>query len=222
MSSDDADTQINQLRESLSRWNRSNTTSTTFGENARSFFNSWTDSITERANDMYQRLPMTTQDLSLLSQNNNPNDNEPSWFNLSRWERITLFICFLLGSIACFIICVFLFPVLAIKPRKFALLWTMGTLLFVLAFGVMMGPFKFLKHIVSRERLPFTSFFFISCFTTLYFAAIQKNTILTILCAAVELISVLYYIISYFPMGATSLRMLSSFGMNSARGALHI
>lgn len=217
----DADAQINQLRESLSRWNRSNTTTaSTFGENARSFFNSWSDSITERANDMYQRLPITTQDLPLLSQNNN--DDEPSWFNLSRWERITLFICFLLGSIACFTICVFLFPALAIKPRKFALLWTMGSLLFVLAFGVMMGPFKFLKHIISKERLPFTSFFFLSCLATLYFAAIQKNTILTIVCAAVELVSVLYYIISYFPMGATSLRMLSSFGMNTARGALHI
>lgn len=217
----DADAQINQLRESLNRWNRSNaTTANTFGENARSFFNSWSDSITERANDMYQRLPMTTQDLPLLSQNNN--DDEPSWFNLSRWERITLFICFLLGSIVCFTICIFLFPVLAIKPRKFALLWTMGSLLFVLAFGVMMGPFKFLKHITSRERLPFTTFFFLSCFTTLYFAAIQKSTILTIVCAAVELVSVLYYIISYFPMGATSLRMLSSFGMNTARGALHI
>lgn len=211
-----ADSQINQLRESLGRWNQAHQNNNTQQDdsNIRSFFSSWTDSFNERANDMYQRLPMTTQDLTA--------SEEPSWFKLSRWEKLSLFICFILGSIACFTICIFLFPVLAIKPRKFALLWTMGSLLFVLAFGIMMGPVTYLKHITSKERLPFTSFFFLSCFSTVYCASIMKSTILTIISAAIELIAVLYYAISYFPMGSTGLRMLSTFGISTARGALHI
>ncbi|CAL9730849.1 protein transport protein Sft2p [Monosporozyma unispora] len=215
--SNSADSQINQLRESLGRWNQShqnnNTHNTSAGESARSFFSSWTDTLNERANDVYQRLPLTNQDLTT---------EEPSWFTLSRWERLTLFVCFILGSAACFTICIFLFPVLAVKPRKFALLWTMGSLLFVLAFGIMMGPVAYFKHISSRERLPFTLFFFFSCFATVYFAAISKSTIMTLIFAIIELVAVLYYAISYFPMGSTGLRMLSSFGVNTARGALHI
>ncbi|KAF4004094.1 Got1/Sft2-like family protein [Saccharomyces cerevisiae] len=132
------------------------------------------------------------------------------------------FCLFLLGATACFTLCTFLFPVLAAKPRKFGLLWTMGSLLFVLAFGVLMGPLAYLKHLTARERLPFSMFFFATCFMTIYFAAFSKNTVLTITCALLELVAVIYYAISYFPFGATGLRMLSSAGVNSARGVLRI
>lgn len=137
-------------------------------------------------------------------------------------RKMVLFVCFLLGATACFTLCTFLFPVLAAKPRKFGLLWTMGSLLFVLAFGVLMGPLAYLKHLTARERLPFSMFFFATCFMTIYFAAFSKNTVLTITCALLELVAVIYYAISYFPFGATGLRMLSSAGVNSARGVLRI
>ena len=116
----------------------------------------------------------------------------------------------------------FLFPVLAVQPRKFGLLWSMGSLLFVLAFGVLQGPIAYMKHLTSRERLPFTVFFFTSCFMTIYFAAFTKSTLLTIPCAVLELIAVIYYAVSYFPFGGTGLRMISSIGVNQARGVLRI
>ncbi|CCC70368.1 hypothetical protein NCAS_0E02980 [Naumovozyma castellii] len=206
----------NQFRDALSRWNNSRTqTSQAEESNAGSFFSRLSENLNTRANDVYQRLPMTRQDLM-------QNTEEPSWFSLSRTERLILFVCFLLGAAACFTLCIFLFPVLAIKPRKFGLLWSMGSLLFVLAFGVFMGPFAYLKHLTSKERLPFTVFFFTTCFLTIYFAAFMKSTILTIPCAVLQLIAVLYYAISYFPFGGTGLRMLSSMGLSTARGALRI
>lgn len=206
---------VNNLRDSLNRWNESRShNSQGFNEGAKTIFASWADSINERAQDVYQRLPLTQQDLT-----ENP---EPDWFSLSRTERLSLFVCFVLGSIACFTICVFLFPVLAVQPRKFGLLWSMGSLLFVLAFGVLQGPVAYMKHITSKDRLPFTAFFFVTCLLTIYFAAIAKSTLLTIPCAILELIAVIYYGVSYFPFGATGLRMISSVGINQARGALHI
>ncbi|CCF59144.1 hypothetical protein KAFR_0G01110 [Kazachstania africana CBS 2517] len=212
---DSNDSQINQLRESLNRWSTNRTQEPqSINESAKTMFASWADSINERASDIYQRLPMTRQDLV--------EDAEPSWFTLSRSERLLLFICFILGSAACFTLCVFLFPVLAINPRKFALLWTMGSLLFVLAFGVMMGPVAYIKHLTSKERVPFTLFFFFSCLLTIYFAAFAKSTVLTIISAVLELIAVLYYAVSYFPMGAAGLRIISTVGVNTARGVLRI
>ncbi|QLG71500.1 hypothetical protein HG535_0B05420 [Zygotorulaspora mrakii] len=212
---ENTEAQVSSLRDSLNRWNESRGQhSKGFNESAKTLFSSWADSINNSAQDVYQRLPLTRQDLV--------QDQEPSWFTLSRTERLLLFICSILGSIACFTICIFLFPVLAVNPRKFGLLWSMGSLLFVLAFGVLMGPSSYVKHLISRERLPFTIFFFTSCLLTIYFAAIAKSTLLTIPCAILELIAVLYYGISYFPMGATGLKMISSVGVNTARGALHI
>ena len=211
----DNNDQVNLLRDSLSRWNQGRAQqSQGFNESAKTLFSSWADSINERAQDVYSRLPVSRQDLI--------QDEEPAWFNLSRTARLILFVCFILGSAACFTLCVFLFPVLAIKPRKFGILWSVGSLLFVLAFGIFQGPVAYIKHLTSRERLPFTVFFFGTCALTIYFAAFMKSTILTIPCAVLELIAVLCYAISYFPFGGTGLRMLSSFGINTARGALHI
>lgn len=41
---------------------------------------------------------------------------------VSRWDRILIFSGCNLGAAACFIICFFLFPIVAVRPRKFAIL----------------------------------------------------------------------------------------------------
>lgn len=152
MSEEQPPDQVNSLRDSLSRWNQTRQqNSQGFNESAKTLFSSWADSLNTRAQDIYQTLPVSRQDLV--------QDQEPSWFQLSRTERMVLFVCFLLGATACFTLCIFLFPVLAAKPRKFGLIWTMGSLLFVFAFGVLMGPVAYLKHLTARERLPFSLFF---------------------------------------------------------------
>ncbi|GCF00900.1 protein transport protein sft2 [Zygosaccharomyces mellis] len=211
----DSSNQFNSFRNSFQRWNENRSqNSQGFNESAKTLFSSWADSFNNTAQDVYARLPLTRQDVE--------QDQEPPWFSLSRTERLLLFLSFILGSAACFTICVFLFPALAVKPRKFGLLWSMGSLLFVLAFGVLMGPIAYLKHLSSKERIPFTIFFFGTCLLTIYFAAISKSTILTLPCAILELVAVVYYAISYFPFGAAGMRMMSYAGFNTARGALQI
>lgn len=41
---------------------------------------------------------------------------------VSRWDRMLAFTICNLGAAACFVICFFLFPVLSLRPRKFAVL----------------------------------------------------------------------------------------------------
>ncbi|AMD20482.1 HDL262Cp [Eremothecium sinecaudum] len=211
-----ADDQNGNLRNSFNRWNeaRSQNQSRGLGQSAKELFSGWADSINERTQGIYQRLPLTQQDLVQTQ--------EPEWFSLTRMERLALFGCFILGSIGCFAICFMLFPVLALKPRKFGMLWSMGSMLFILAFGVLQGPVAYMKHLTSKDRLPFTLFFFLTCFLTIYFAAFTRSTLLTIPCALLELVAVVYYAISYFPFGGQGLRMMSTFGLSSARGALRI
>jgi len=139
-------------------------------------------------------------------------EEEEGWFALSRWDRLLIFAGLNLGALALFVICFTLFPIVALRPRKFAILWSMASALFLASWAVMMGPLVYVKHLVSTERLPFTATYFGSIALTLYFALGLRITILTILSAAVQIICLVWYTISYFPMGSTGLKFAARFG----------
>lgn len=48
--------------------------------------------------------------------------------------------------------------------------WSVGSLLFLLSWMALMGPFVYLRHLISGSRLPFTAAYFGSIALTLYFA----------------------------------------------------
>jgi Got1/Sft2-like family len=78
----------------------------------------------------YIRLPTSTQDLppQLPAQ---PQQESAGWFVLSHWERLIAFICCVLGAAVCFIIAFMFLPFLVTRPRKFVVLWTVGSILFL-------------------------------------------------------------------------------------------
>ncbi|QPG73942.1 hypothetical protein FOA43_001257 [Brettanomyces nanus] len=170
---------------------------------AKSLFSAAADSLQDGYEQAYNVLPLTNQDLP---------QEEPSWFQMSRFERTVGFFLFILGSLVCFGLGILLFPVLTLKPRKFAMLWTLGSILFVLSFGCLQGPADYCRHLISKERLPFTVVFFGSVIGTLYCAAILKSTVLTLIMGIVEIFAVAYYTLSYFPFGAQGLSVLTSMG----------
>lgn len=137
---------------------------------------------------------------------------EPEWFTLSYWDRLLVFGICLLGSIACFALCFFIMPVLALKPRKFAVLWSLGSMLFIISFGVLQGPLNYLKHLLSSTRILFTVAYFGSIILTLVFSIGLKSTLLTILACIMQVVAALWYGVSYFPMGTQSLKFASRIG----------
>ncbi|KAL4813670.1 Got1/Sft2-like family-domain-containing protein [Aspergillus spinulosporus] len=139
-------------------------------------------------------------------------EEEDTFFALSRWDRMLIFSACNLGAAVCFVICFFLFPVLSLKPRKFAILWSVGSLLFLLSWAVLMGPMIYVRHLISGSRLPFTAAYFGSIAMTLYFAIGLHNTFLTLLSSIFQLAALLWYIVSYFPMGSTGLQFMGRFG----------
>ncbi|KAF5210295.1 putative transport protein [Clavispora lusitaniae] len=166
-------------------------------------FAEWGDYVRSGANNLYDALPSYNTSTSA--------SQEPSWFQMSRFERIVGFGCCLGASLLCFALGFFMFPVLALKPTKFAFLWSMGSLLFVVSFGILQGPHAYVKHLMGRERIVFTSVFFGSVLTTMYCAAILKSTLLTIFASVIEMFAILYYIFSYFPFGASTVTWFGSY-----------
>lgn len=148
--------------------------------------------------DGYVRLPSTSGDLppQLPAQSRG---EEEALFNLSRWDRMIVFAMLVLGSAACFFLAFFFLPILALRPRKFVTLWTVGSLLFISSFAALQGPVPYAKHLLSGTRLPFTAAYFGSMAATLYFSIGLNSTILTILFAAVQMVALLWYLVSYFP-----------------------
>lgn len=198
----------------LSNW-RNSRSNNDFSNQATSFFSNIGSNIQntfQNTVDSAQNvLPLNTSDLLGSSE-------EPSWFQLSRFERYSGFFVLLLGSIACFALGFFLFPVLTLKPRKFVMLWTLGSVLFFFSFGVLQGPVSYMKHLTSKERLPFTVIFLSSQIGTIYCAVILKSTILSLGMGIIEMMAILWYTASYFPFGAQTMQYIFGAGARQVSG----
>ncbi|WOO81469.1 Protein transport protein sft2 [Vanrija pseudolonga] len=145
---------------------------------------------------------------------------EEAYFALSRWERFLGFIACCLGGMACFGIAFLFLPMLALKPRKFALAFTLGSCLFMLGFAILHGPWNHVKHIVSPERLPFSVAYFGSLALTLFFAIGIRSTIGTLIAAIVQVGALLTYLAAYFPGGVTTLRFGGQMALRGAGNVL--
>ncbi|EXV01223.1 Got1/Sft2-like family protein [Metarhizium robertsii] len=143
-------------------------------------------------------------------------EEEEGWFVRDRWDRLLVFAACNVAALACFVICFTLFPIMATRPRKFVTLWTVGSVLFLASFAAVMGPMNYVYHLLSAPRLPFTAAYFGSIAMTLVFSLKLHSTILTLFSALVQLACLVWYLVSYFPMGSTGLRLAASFGTRQA------
>ena len=109
--------------------------------------------------------------------------------------------------------------------------WSVGSLLFIASWAFLMGPYQYAVHLISGPRLPFTAAYFGSIVMTIYFAVWVcsqshltpsilvadlyfqlHSTILTLFSSIIQLVALLWYLVSYFPMGSTGLRFAARVG----------
>ncbi|POW00537.1 hypothetical protein PSTT_13093 [Puccinia striiformis] len=109
-------------------------------------------------------------------------------------------------AMICFIISFFTLPLLAIKPRKFAVSFSLGSILFMIGFMVLQGPIQHLKHIFSTDRLPFTISYLIR----------------TLISGLIQVVVLVVYFVAYFPGGLTTLRFMGNIGMRGASSYLPV
>jgi len=100
-------------------------------------------------------------------------------------------------------------PLVLLRPQKFCLFFTLGSMLSMASFAVLRGPLEQLKHMFSLQRLPFTSTYVASMALTLYAALVLQSYILVLLFSALQAASVAWYLLSYIPGGAPILRLLT-------------
>ncbi|XP_028393652.1 protein transport protein SFT2-like [Dendronephthya gigantea] len=135
---------------------------------------------------------------------------------LTKTQRILGFFLFLFLGMFCFGMAAMLIPFIILKSRKFVALYTMGSVFTLGSFSLLWGPYHHLKHLLSVERLPFTVTYFGSMSATLYVAIFMKSTLLTLFCAVIQVITLIWYIASYIPGGTSGMKMMSRFVSSAA------
>ncbi|XP_060522891.1 uncharacterized protein LOC132699916 [Cylas formicarius] len=152
---------------------------------------------------------------------------ETTWFqetkkdccpSLSRIQRIVFFVICIGMGILCFSISLMYIPVLLFKARKFALLFTLGSLFFILSFFFLWGPLAYLKHMFTRERIFLTLTYGGTLFATLYCALHLQSTPFTVLFAVGQIISLLWTVIANIPGGSSGISFFTKIFSRSVSG----
>jgi len=147
-------------------------------------------------------------------------NEDEAWFALSRWERLLGFGACLIGACVCFFFAFLGLPWLPIRPAKFALAFSMGSLLVMIGFSVLVGPINHIKHLASRERLPFSAVYLSSLGLTLYFALGAQSQLGSLLAGIVQVVALLSYVLAYFPGGTQTLRFGGQIALRGASSLL--
>ncbi|KAK6965237.1 protein transport protein SFT2 [Biomphalaria glabrata] len=136
--------------------------------------------------------------------------SDPFCPSLSKKQRIIGFIICLLMGTFCLSLASLYIPFLVLKARKFAMLYTLGSLFVLSSFALLWGPMNHFKHLFSVGRLPFTTTYFGAMLATLYFSLWVQSTVLTIVFAVAQIVALIWYLVSYIPGGQTGLKFFTS------------
>ena len=128
-------------------------------------------------------------------------------------QRFQIFcICLLLSAIF-FALGFFVgIPLLTVRPQKFALSFTFGSITFMSSFAILKGPHAHLMSMLAGDRIHFTVMYLGSMILTLYLtftAGGAKGYVLVLGSSALQLLALMWYLITFLPGGAMGMKVLT-------------
>lgn len=141
-------------------------------------------------------------------------------FGLSMGQRYTAFGLLVLGAILLFLLSFIHMPLLILRPGKFVIPFCLANIFLFLSFGFIYGFYSYVRHLFASNRWPFTCAFIGTTFLTLYVAMVMRLYALTFPVAIIQFVSMVSYVVSYIPGGASNTRTLGAFAFSSLRGRI--
>ena len=108
-------------------------------------------------------------------------------------------------------------PIIALRPSKFALCFSLGSLMYMGSFSLLKGPWAHATSMVTVERLPFTIFYLGSLWATLYAALVVRSYVMVVASSSLQLCTLAYYMFSFIPGGTAGAKMFTSMVFRTAR-----
>eukprot|EP01082_Thalassiosira_pseudonana_P014999 g13391.t1 g13391 contig8:581520-582266(+) len=103
-------------------------------------------------------------------------------------------------------------PLLTVRPQKFALSFTCGSITFMGSFAILKGPHAHLMSMLAGDRIHFTVFYVGSMLMTLYLtftAGGAKGYVLVLGASGLQLLALLWYLVTFLPGGAMGMKVLT-------------
>jgi hypothetical protein len=135
-----------------------------------------------------------------------PGAEDDGCCQLTYSERLIGFgISALCGTLAGFLAIISLF---ILNLRKFSVLFTVSTLLFIVSLGLLIGFKKLLSSFGARNRIVSGLGLFGGMSITLFFGLFKRMILLSILGFTMEILSFLYFALSFIPGGERLFHLL--------------
>lgn len=139
---------------------------------------------------------------------------DPCLGALSRTQRLSAFAVLSSFSLLCFGLSALYAPLLLLYARKFALLWSLGSVFAIGAVGALRGPVKLLYGVPhSPPALAYLS----ALGFTLYAALSLQSTVLTAIGAGVQVLVIVGAVVSLLPGGAAGLRFMGGLAASALK-----
>lgn len=118
-------------------------------------------------------------------------------------QRLQVFVVALLVSALFFALAFFVgLPLITVRPQKFALSFTMGSITFMSSFAVLKGPYEHFKTLISGDRLHFTAVYIGSMILTIYLtftAGGMEGYVLVLGASGMQLVALIWYLVTFLP-----------------------
>lgn len=121
-----------------------------------------------------------------------------------RTARLKNFFILLFVSILLFAFAFSFLPVVLLFPQKFALLFSLASLVMQVGLSYLKNSFtEYIQALFSKENSIVSGLYFASMFFTLYAAGVLGSYLIVLIACGVQGFSILWYIFSMFPGGKT-------------------
>lgn len=139
---------------------------------------------------------------------------DPCLPGMTRRQRLVAFGVCVSFSALCFGLSALYAPLLLLYARKFALLWSLGSLFAIAAVAVLRGPSRLA---VSLPTSPGAAVYLCSLGGTLYAALSLHSTVLTALGAALQVVVIVGYVVSLLPGGSAGIRFMGGMAASAIK-----
>ena len=136
-------------------------------------------------------------------------------------ERVGAFFMLAFTSGVMFSLAFFFLPALPLVPAKFAVCFSVGGACSIGAVGALRGAAAQISHMLAPDRVVVSLAYVGSALGTLYASVVMHSYFLTIVASIAQTVALLYYQVSYFPMGAAGLKAVAQMGVHFAKPALY-
>ena len=129
---------------------------------------------------------------------------------ISYGDRFKGFSLLLVSSGVFFMIAFAFLPTAILFPGKFALAFTIGSLMFMGSFAFLRGPMVFIKGMFSKDQLPFAASYVVSLMMTIYSCIVAKSYILVLGSVIFQIAALMWYASSFLPGGTYGMKIFTA------------